>query len=204
VNARTRGRIGCAAAIAGVLLVTSCGHSTPRGAASIACVPAPIHRGAPPAWTAAAWSDSSPGFRAPYALASADSAAAFLFTNPLRAGHPTNPRNKILWVVHSPRQGKPLIIAARWGADPSVRVRFRQPANSSPGEIYPSRIDLPRAGCWTLTLAWGAYRTTIDLQVQPPTRIAASSPPPRARLAHSRSMAATMLSANSSGRERNG
>jgi hypothetical protein len=204
VNARTRGGIGWATAIAGVLLVASCGHSTTRAADSTPCVPAPIHRGAPPAWTAAAWSASSPGFRAPYALASADSAAAFLFTAPLRAGHPTNPRNKILWVVHSPRQGKPLIISARWGADPSVRVRFRQPADSSPGEIYPSRIDLPRAGCWMLTLTWGAHRTTVDLQVQPPARTAASSPPPRARLAQRRSIAATILSANSSGRERNG
>jgi hypothetical protein len=111
----------------------------------------------------------------PYALASGDSAAAFLFTNRLRAGHPTNPRNKILWVVHSPRDGEPLIISARWSADSSVRVRFRRPANSAPGEIYPSWIDLPRAGCWALTLRWGAHRTTVDLQVQPPARITASS-----------------------------
>lgn len=167
--------------ITAALLVASCGHSTRRVADSQGCVPAAIYTGAPPAWTAAAWSDSSPGFRLPYALASGDSAAAFMFANPLRAGHPTNPGNKVLWVVRFPRNDNPLIISARWSADPSVNVRFSQPANSSPGEIYPSGIDLPKPGCWKLTLTWGAHRASLNLQVQPPARIATSSSPARAR-----------------------
>jgi hypothetical protein len=177
VKARGHAPIGCAAAIAGALLVASCGHSTGRVAESRTCVPAPIHTGPPPAWTAAAWSDSSAGFRVPYALASGDSAAAFMFTDPLRAGHPTHPGNKILWVVHSPRDGNPLLISARWSTDPSVRARFSQPADSSPGEIYPTGIDLPRPGCWKLTLTWGTHRASVDLQVRPPARRAASSSP---------------------------
>lgn len=181
MKARTRGRTCCAAAFAAALLLASCGHSTRRVADARTCVPAPIHTSAPPDWTAAAWSDSSPGFRAPYALASGDSAAAFMFSHTLRAGHPTDPGNKILWVVRFPRNGKPLIISARWSADPSMRVRFVQPADSSPGEIYPSGIDLPRPGCWKLTLTWGEHRASVDLEVQPPARFAASSSPARPR-----------------------
>lgn len=164
----TRARIGCTAAISAALLVASCGHSTRLAANASGCAPSPIYTEPPPAWTAAAWSDSSPGFRLPYALASDDSAAAFMFANPLRAGHPTNPGNKVLWVVRFPRHGNPLIISARWSTDPSVSVRIRQPANSSPGEIYPSAIDLPKPGCWKLTLTWGAHRASINLQVQRP------------------------------------
>jgi hypothetical protein len=102
----------------------------------------------------------------PYALAAGATAAAFFFADPLRAGHPTNPTNKVLWIVRFPRHGNPLVITARFGADPSVIVGIRRPADSGPGEIYPSYIDLPRPGCWRLTLAWGPHRSNIDLRVQ--------------------------------------
>jgi hypothetical protein len=128
-------------------------------------MPSPIHGGPPPAWTAAAWSDSSPGFAVPYALASGDAAGAFFFAPKLRAGHPENPSNKVLWIVRSPRNGHPLTITARPSADPSSVVRISLPADSSPGEIYPSDVDLPKPGCWRLSLAWGSHRAHIDLQV---------------------------------------
>jgi hypothetical protein len=132
------------------------------------CVPAPIHRGPPPAWTAAAWADSSPGFTVPYALASDDAAGAFFFANPLRSGHPTNPSNKVLWIVRFPRDGHMLTITARQSTDPSDVVQIRQPADSSPGEIYPSYVDLPKPGCWRLSLAWGPHRARIDVQIMRP------------------------------------
>ena len=128
------------------------------------CIPAAIHRGPMPAWTAAAWSDS-PGFRVPYALASNGAAGAFYFVRPLRAGHPTNPANKVLWIVRFPRDGHPLNITARLSTDPSQVVRTSWPADSSPGEIYPSYVDLPMPGCWRLSLAWGAHRASIDVEV---------------------------------------
>jgi hypothetical protein len=133
--------------------------------AVVTCVPAPIHGGRPPAWTAAAWSDSSPGFTVPYALASGDAAGAFFFAPRLRAGHPENPSNKVLWIVRYPRNGHPLMITARPSTDPSEVVRISRPADSSPGEIYPSEVDLPRPGCWRLSLAWGSHRAYIDVQV---------------------------------------
>ena len=134
-----------------------------------ACVPAPIRRGAPPAWTAPAWANSSPGFTADYALSSGQLAAAIFFANPLHAGHPTNPANKVLWIVRLPRNHKPLNIVARFGADPAEIVRISRPADSSPGEIYPSYVDLPRPGCWKLTLTWDTHTTHIDIHVQPTT-----------------------------------
>jgi hypothetical protein len=103
----------------------------------------------------------------PYALASKDAAAAFLFAGRLRAGHPTNPSNKVLWVVRFPRDMHPLTVTARFGADPSKLVRFSRSADSSPGEIYPTSIDLPTPGCWQLALAWGPHRASIDVRVDP-------------------------------------
>jgi hypothetical protein len=103
----------------------------------------------------------------PYALASDDAAAAFFFAPSLRAGHPTNPENKVLWVMRYPRDGHPLEITARLGSDPARTVRITRAADSSPGEIYPSYLDLPRPGCWRLALAWGAHRARLDVQVLP-------------------------------------
>lgn len=100
-------------------------------------------------------SDPSPGFSVPYALASGDAAGAFLFAPRLRAGHPDNPANKVLWVVRSPRDRHTLTITARLSRDPREVVQFSRPADSSPGEIYPSYVDLPKPGCWRLSLAWG-------------------------------------------------
>ena len=37
-------------------------------------------------------------------------AVAFLFGNPLRAGEPENPANKILWVMREPRGVSDLVI----------------------------------------------------------------------------------------------
>jgi hypothetical protein len=119
-------------------------------------------------WTAPAWADSSPGLTLPYALSSGDAAAAFFFADPLRAGHPTNPHNKILWVVRYPRNGKPLSIVARSPTDPGKTVRASWPADSEPGEIYPSYVDLPKPGCWELTLSWDTHTAHVDIQVQPP------------------------------------
>jgi hypothetical protein len=136
-------------------------------AATVPCIPAAIHHGAPPAWTATAWSDSSPGFTVPYALATGKAAAAFFFAPTFRAGHPTNPANKVLWVVRFPRDGHPLTVTARLSTDRPEVVRIRRPPDSSPGEIYPSYIDLPNPGCWRLALAWGTHRASVDIQVKP-------------------------------------
>jgi hypothetical protein len=143
-----------------VPVLCACGGASRGG-----CSPAPVHSGPPPKWTADVWSSSSPWAAPSYALADGGAAAAFMFVGGLRPGHPTDPANKVLWVVRAPRDGKPLRIVARRG---DAAVRMSQPADSGPGEIYPSYVDLPTAGCWRLTLAWGPHRARIDLAVKAP------------------------------------
>jgi hypothetical protein len=153
-----------------VLVLASCGGAAPAGSRHpiTHCAATAIHHGAPPAWTKGAWADSSPGFSVPYSVATGGRAAAFFFADPLRAGHPTDPANKVLWVVRQPRDGMPLTISARREGSRSPAVRISRPADSGPGEIYPSYVDLPQAGCWRLALAWGSHRAAIDVQVAAP------------------------------------
>ena len=86
-----------------------------------------------------------------------------MFASPLRAGHPTNPINKILWAMRFPRNGSPLTITAHplSASDPVVSETL--PDDSSPGEIYPDGLDVPEPGCWQLSLSWGTNRAQIEL-----------------------------------------
>lgn len=153
--------------VAGTLLA-ACGQSSPPpGPVRVAgaCGTTRIARGSVPAWTAPAFADSSPGPpRWPHALSVRRDVTAILFSYPLRAGNPTGRRNKILWIVKQPRNGSPLRIVARPlnSARPVVRLAF--PASSSPGEIYPSYVDVPTAGCWRLTLRWAGHVDRIALR----------------------------------------
>ena len=69
-----------------------------------------------------AFADSSSAMGS-FALGVHRKALAYFFAH-LRAGHPTNPANKILWIVHPPR-GSDLV-------DPSPPARRRPPACHSP------------------------------------------------------------------------
>jgi hypothetical protein len=124
-----------------------------------------MHRGRPPAWTDSAWSGNGGPISTGYALSTNGDVAGFFEIFDLRAGNPVEHSNKVLWIVRFPRDHHPLTIVARSGADRGVAVRSSWPADSSPGEIYPSAVNLPRAGCWTLALAWGSHRATIDVSV---------------------------------------
>lgn len=99
---------------------------------------------------------------------------AFIFGNPLRAGAPTGRQNKVLWVVRQPRGGQPLAITATLPPTDFRVVRARVPAGSSPGEIYPSTINVPTPGCWHFTLAWNGHRSSMDLAYK-----SAETPAPR-------------------------
>jgi hypothetical protein len=37
------------------------------------------------------------------------------------------------------------------------------PPNSSPGEIYPSEVDVPSPGGWHFDLRWGKNKASVDL-----------------------------------------
>jgi len=139
------------------------------GAMATRCVAAPIHHGRPPSWAAPAFVPSTGGYVPPYAVSGNAAAAAFFFAPTLRAGSPTNPTNKILWVVRFPRDNQPLTIFGRYAANPAVTARSSWPADASPGEIYPSYVNLPKAGCWELTLNWNSHQARIDVEVHPRT-----------------------------------
>jgi len=177
-------RRGALAALVALPILAAISSANPAAVADsnrAACVPTAIHGGAPPKWTAAAWSDSSPGFKLPYALASHAAAAAFFWAPTLRAGHPTNPANKVLWIVRYPRNGQPLRILARSGAGPTRTVHMSFPADSSPGQIYPSYVDLPTPGCWQLTLHWDTHVASLSINVHPASATGAGSSAASAR-----------------------
>jgi hypothetical protein len=99
----------------------------------------------------------------PYAIARPAIAAGFIFGYPLHmpsAG--IGYSNKILWVVGIRRTGDLVIDGVPVGKTaPAVHYSF--PANSSPGEIYPSGVDVPEAGCWAFTLRFAGQTAQIEL-----------------------------------------
>src|SRR5215475_915773 len=129
------------------------------------CGDTPISPGQPPGsdqfpdWTA----DAGLPTGIPYAVSVEANVVAVLFGYPLRAGHNDDGRNnKILWDMRDARDGQPLLLTARPLAGGSA-VNFSFPANASPGEIYPSIVDVPAPGCWHMTLQWNGHTATIDL-----------------------------------------
>ncbi|WP_093614813.1 hypothetical protein [Streptomyces indicus] len=123
--------------------------------------------GAPPDWNARPAGFSGGTADMPYVVGDRDQIMGFLWEHPMtpKAAALKNggDGNKVLWFVRSAREGKPLTIRANpHGAQrPVLDLSF--PANSGPGEIYPSDIGVPRPGCWTFELSWGAHRDEVDL-----------------------------------------
>jgi hypothetical protein len=118
----------------------------------------PVLRGQQPGWLVDAGAANNPR-DVPFVIASPPLAAGFLFGYPLTAGR-TNPSNKILWVVGKPRASSSLDITAR---SEGVSVKESVPPDSGPGEIYPSIVDVPRAGCWHIELRWAGNTAALDL-----------------------------------------
>ena len=126
------------------------------------CSGTQVYKGGEPDWLTTAGDNNNPK-GLPYFITSPASAAGFLFAYPLRAGSVSNPNNKILWVVGVPRDGSDLHVTGHPQNAPTPTVDQSFPANSSPGEIYPSIIDVPNPGCWHFDLSWGKNKTSVDL-----------------------------------------
>ena len=118
-----------------------------------------LYTGGSEDWTAAANGPSD----LVQATSDEGNAVAFLFAHPLRAGEPENPANKILWVMKEPRGVSDLVITAHPLDAAAPSVHQSEAADSSPGEIYPSIVNVPSAGCWRFTLEWNGNRDSIDL-----------------------------------------
>src|SRR5438132_996081 len=108
---------------------------------------------------------NNPGFL-PYVISMDQTAAGFIFGYPLRAGHPTDRANKVLWVVRFPRNGSPLNISGQLSGANAPAVHVTQLADSGPGEIYPSIVDVPQPGCWRFDLTWSTHQATVYLEYQ--------------------------------------
>ena len=162
-----------AIAFMGVLLVACATQTTARQAPSATITPtqasvisagcgstAVLHGGVP------TWLDDAEGHNPPgylnYVIAHPPLAAGFLFSYPLRAGHPTNPSNKVLWVVRTQPNG-PLTIDGHPLGATSPSVHDVRPDNSAPGHIYPDGTDVPTPGCWQFDLRWATNHVQVEL-----------------------------------------
>ena len=125
------------------------------------CGATTVVAGSIPAWLDKAGAHNNPS-GTPYVIAHPELAAGFLFADPLRTGHPDSPANKILWVVRTPRTGPMTIDGHPLGAT-TPPVHEVLPANSGPGEIYPSYVDAPTAGCWQFDLRWATSHAQVEL-----------------------------------------
>jgi len=126
------------------------------------CGSTQAYKGGVPAWLDAAGAHNNPKFL-PYVIANPPIAAAFLWVDPLRVGHPVDPTNKILVVVREPRGGSDLRIVGHPVGAMTPVVEVFQSAGSSPGEIYPSIVDVPKPGCWQFDLWWAGHAAAVEL-----------------------------------------
>jgi hypothetical protein len=139
------------------------------------CDASPVYRRAPPhpRFGAITWMPATPR---------SAGVAAVLFVTvfpdqdnamiPAGGRFPGGPSTKFLW--WAPRPGASLTILARRLDAPG---RFRARFNSATGDvgdrgnqtIFPSIIDVPRAGCWSLILRTGRSAGNVVFQVTPAT-----------------------------------
>jgi len=116
-----------------------------------------------PVWARGGFSEPRP--RIPYVLGDKGDIAAILFAQPLTAPPSADHNNKILWV---PR------VAIDGGVDGTLHIiatlqdGSATAAREVPGGPGPSIIDLPKSGCWHLTLRWAGSTDTMDLAYQAP------------------------------------
>jgi len=124
---------------------TSSAESVPGG-----CGATQVYKGGEPDWLTTAGDNNNPK-GLPYFITSPATAAGFLFAYPLRAGNGL------------PRDGNQLRVLGHPLTANSPTIDQTFPANSSPGEIYPSIVDVPIAGCWHFDLSWGKNAASVDL-----------------------------------------
>jgi hypothetical protein len=153
-----------------VLVLAGCGSPPPAQPPTAApvvrvtvaggCGSTPVHLGDMPGWTASA---GVPG-GLQWVASAEENLVGVLFGAPLHVRPaPDGRNNKILWISREPRDGKPLELTATLVGGQRPAVTASEPANSSPGEIYPSIVDVPVPGCWHVAAAWNGHTATLDL-----------------------------------------
>jgi hypothetical protein len=148
-----------------VFLVAGCSakpQAAPRAAATSATPATPckstVVTDPLPTWARAGFTGDGNGI--PHVFSRSGDMLGVLFGSPLKAPPATDHNNKILWVPKIPLtmgDDNDLLITARLGGTGETAERK---VTGGPG---PSIIDLPRAGCWRLTLRWAGYTDEMDL-----------------------------------------
>jgi Protein of unknown function (DUF4232) len=148
-------------------LVTGKGKgTTPAAPGPTSPAPAPVCSGPSTANDIPAWAASAnPPSGVPHLVSPDGNVVAVLFGYPLYTGKSTEHTNKILWIVRRPRNGQPLEITATLARTTDRPLHFSFPADSSPGEIYPSNDNVPssEAGCWHFALSWNGNHSSMNL-----------------------------------------
>jgi hypothetical protein len=109
-----------------------------------------------PEWARTGFSDDGAGI--PHVFGKSGDILGVIFGSPLKAPPAEDHGNKILWVTRVPATTTgDLTISAKLDATGETAERK---VTGGPG---PSIIDLPKAGCWRLTLAWWGHTDTMDL-----------------------------------------
>jgi hypothetical protein len=135
---------------------TSNSASAAKGCPS-SVIPRPL-----PAWARAGF--QPPTAPMPYVMGDRGNIVAILWADhdPLHAPPAAKVNNKILWVSRVvPEPFSPLLIRAT--LDVTGQTVTRQVADG-PG---PSIIDLPAAGCWSLSLSWSGHHDHLSLRYAP-------------------------------------
>jgi hypothetical protein len=128
------------------------------GGSGDGCGTTPVELGALPDWTASALVSGLPHVRS-----REGNLVGVLFVSPLAAPpRQGGPNNKILWISKAPRDGARLTLTLT-PLHGGASVTTTEPASSTPGEIYPSIVDVPAAGCWRVDATWGSNRATLEL-----------------------------------------
>lgn len=151
---------------AAVLVISACSSSAERLPPTPASIATPtsaatctVTTGVLPPWAQAGF--NPPTQSMPYVLGTGGDIVAILFGQPLRSPAKPDRTNKILWVSRVERGGDPLKIDARLDGTDTVAIRT---VPDGPG---PSTIDLPRSGCWRLTLSWSGHIDHLALPYVP-------------------------------------
>lgn len=132
-------------------------------AAPTACAET-VRRDVLPAWARTGFSDPSPS-GIPYVLGRKGEILGVIFGYPLKSPPDAQRNNKILWVARGVADGE----RAPDGASPDLRIEARLAGSTEvvrrevAGGPGPSIVDLPRAGCWRVTLTWWNHTDTLDL-----------------------------------------
>lgn len=126
------------------------------------CGTTPVRSGELPAWT-----ESAHPPQMPWVMSREGNLVGAVFGYPLLSpGAQFGRQNKILWIVREPRNGSDLVLTLR-PAGGGDAVTVSAPDGSSPGEIYPSGVDVPAPGCWDVVAEWDGNRATLELSYQP-------------------------------------